>query len=128
MAKDLRFQASPLAEEFDVGDDSDLPGFDNPYTRDDVDAVLNAVGASVDERRDLLTRMVDDLQARLGMDEADEYSSLIEEIRDALATLDEPGDRTGPVGAFAFGTDSALAPDEILERAEEEQAREREEM
>jgi hypothetical protein len=128
MAKDLRFQASPLAEEFDVGDDSDLPGFDQPYTRDDVDAVLNSPSASVEERRELLLRMVDDLQARQGMDEGNEYGELIEEIRDALATLDEPGDGIGTPGAFAFDPDDrALAPDEIMERAEEEAALEREE-
>lgn len=128
MAKDLRFQASPLAEEFDVGDDSDMPGFDQPYTRDDVDAVLNTASMSVEERRDLLSRMADDLEARRGMDEGDEYSGLIDEIRGAMASLDEPGDGIGTPGSFAFDSaDRALAPDEVMERAEEEEAREREE-
>lgn len=131
MAKDLRFQASPLAEEFDVGDDSDMPGFDQPYTRDDVDAVLNAADTSVDERRGLLARMADDLQARQGMDQANEYAGLIDEIRSAIATLDSSGDGSGEgfeTAALAFDpADAVLAPDEIMERAEEEAAREREE-
>jgi predicted Ser/Thr protein kinase len=126
MAKDLRFQASPLAEEFDVGDDSDMPGFDQPYTRDDVDAVLNSASTSVDERRSLLLRMIDDLQARQGMDEANEYADLIEEIRGALATLSETDENVETAGAFAFDpADHALAPDEIMERAEEEAALDR---
>src|SRR3712207_3075608 len=126
MAKDLRFQSNPLAEEFDVGDDSDLPGFDQPYTRDDVDAILNSPDASVDERRELLRRMADDLQARQGMDEASEYDDLIEQVRGAMAALDEPGDGIGTPGAFAFDSeDRALAPDEILERAEEEEEQDR---
>lgn len=128
MAKDLRFQASPLAEEFDVGDDSDMPGFDQPYTRDDVDAVLNAASTSVEERRGLLLRMVDDLQARQGMDEANEYADLIEEIRSALATLSDSEEIDETAEVFAFDpADHALAPDEIMERAEEEAARDREE-
>jgi len=128
MAKDLRFQANPLAEEFDVGDDSDLPGFDQPYTLDDVDTILNSPSGTVEERRELLRRMLDDLQARQGMDEAREYPDLIEEVRRALSTLDETGDGIGTPGAFAFDPeDRAMAPDEILERAEEEEAREREE-
>lgn len=126
MAKELRFEMNPLAEEFDVGDDSDMPGFDQPVTRDDVDAVLNSPTGSVEERREILRRMLGDLQARQGMDEADEYGALIDEVTGALATLDEPGDGIGTPGAFAFDPDDrALAPDEIMERAEEEAARER---
>ncbi|MBA3520364.1 MAG: hypothetical protein H0T75_22605 [Rhizobiales bacterium] len=128
MAKDLRSQMTPLAEDFDVGDDSDLPGFDQPYTLDDVDAVLSSASASIEERREVLRRMLNDLQARRGMDETNEYGDLIEGVRGALATLDEPVDGTGAPGALAFDTDdSALAPDEIMERAEDEEARGREE-
>ena len=128
MAKDLRSQMTPLAEDFDVGDDSDLPGFDQPYTLDDVDAVLSSASASIEERREILRRMLNDLQARRGMDETNEYGDLIEGVRGALATLDEPVDGTRAPGALAFDTDdSALAPDEIMERAEDEEARGREE-
>jgi hypothetical protein len=128
MAKDLRFPTMPLAEEFDVGDDSDLPGLDQPYTRDDIDAILNSPGASLEERRELLRRMADDLKARQGMDEASEFGDLIEEMNDALASLDQPADGLGTPAAYAFAPeDRALAPDEILERAEEEEARDREE-
>jgi hypothetical protein len=81
MAKDLRFQSNPLAEEFDVGDDSDMPGFNQPYTLDDVDAILSSPNATTEERRDLLQRMADDLQARQGMDETGEYGDLLEQIR-----------------------------------------------
>jgi hypothetical protein len=128
MAKDLRFPTMPMAEEFDVGDDSDLPGLDQPVTLDDIDAVLNSPGGSVEERRELLRRMLDDLQARQGMDEASEFGDLIDEVRGALATLEQTGDGIGTPGAFAFDPDErALAPDEILEREEDEQARDREE-
>jgi hypothetical protein len=124
MAKDLRFQSTPLAEEFDVGDDSDLPGFDQPYSRDDVDAILNSPSGSIEERRDELHRMLNDLRARADMDEAGEYGGLIEDIKAALATLASPSDGVGTPDAYAFDPDDrALAPDEILERAEEERGR-----
>jgi hypothetical protein len=124
MAKDLRFPTMPLAEEFDVGDDSDLPGLNQPYTLDDIDAILNSPAASVEDRKELLRRMVDDLQARQGMDEASEYGDLLEQARGAMATLDQPADGIGTPGAFAYDPeDRALAPDEIMERAEEEAAR-----
>jgi hypothetical protein len=123
MARDLNFEAAPLAEEFDVGDDSDLPGFAQPYTQDDIDALVNSPGASVDERRALLTRMLDDLRSREEMDRADEYDGLIGQLQAALATLDLPADGLGGPGAFAFDeADRPLQPDAILERAEEEGA------
>lgn len=128
MAKDLRFETTPLAEEFDVGGDADLPGVDQPYTRDDVDALLNSRSASVADRREMLARMLDDLQVRQGMDETNEHGDLAEDVRGALATLDEPADGISTPGDFGFDPDDrALAPDEILERAEEEEARQREE-
>ena len=124
MAKDLRFPAMPLAEEYDVGDDSDLPGYDQPITQDDVDAVVNSARGTVDERRELLRRMLDDLQARQGMDESAEFGDLIGEIERALATLDMPSDGIGTPGAYAHDSaDRALQPDEILERAEDERTR-----
>lgn len=127
MAKDLNFQSMPLAEEFDVGDDSDMPGYDQPYTSDDVDAILNSGRASVDERRALLARMLDDLQARQGMDESNEYSDLIGRIEDAIAALDEPGDGLGMPGSYGHDADErAMAPDEIMERREDEEAEDRE--
>ena len=126
MAKDLHFQSNPLAEEFDVGDDSDMPGFDQPYTLDDVDAILSSPNATTEERRDLLQRMADDLQARQGMDETGEYGDLIEQIRGALATLEAPADGIGTPGSYAFDPDDrAMAPDEIMERAEDEAEQDR---
>jgi hypothetical protein len=123
MAKDLRFPTMPLAEEYDVGDDSDLPGYDQPITQDDIDAVLNSARGTVEERRQLLRRMLDDLQARQGMDESAEFSDLIGEIDRALATLDMPSDGVGTPGAYAHdAADRDLQPDEILERAEDERA------
>ena len=64
------------------------------------------------------------------MGELDVYTldGLIEEIRGAIATLEDPGDGIGTPAAFGFDAeDRVLAPDEIMERAEEEEAREREE-
>jgi hypothetical protein len=121
MAKDLRFQSMPLAEEYDVGDDSDLPGYDQPITQDDVDAVMSSSRGSVDERRALLLRMLDDLQARQGMDESAEYGSLIAQVHGALATLRLPADGLGAPGAYAHDpAERAMQPDEVLERIEEE--------
>jgi hypothetical protein len=121
MSKDLRFQSMPLAEEYDVGDDSDLPGYDQPITQDDVDAVLNSSRGTIEERRTLLRRMLDDLQARQGMDESAEYGDLIAQVRGALATLARPADGLGTPSAYAHEpTERAIQPDEVLERLEEE--------
>jgi hypothetical protein len=121
MAKDLRFQSTPLAEEYDVGDDSDLPGYDQPIAQDDIDAVLNSSRGSIEERRALLSRMLDDLRAREGMDESAEYDSLIAQIRAALATLDRPADGLGTPTAYAHEpSERAMQPDEVLERLEDE--------
>jgi hypothetical protein len=124
MAKDLRFPAMPLAEEYDVGDDSDLPGYDQPITQDDIDAVVNSARGTVEERRKLLRSMLDDLQARQGMDESAEFGDLVGEIERALATLDMPSDGIGTPGAYAHDpADRAVQPDEILQRIEDERTR-----
>jgi hypothetical protein len=134
MAKDKEMsththtQVSPLSADFDVGDDSDLPGFGQPYTIDDIDALANSGRGTVQERREILQNMLNDLETRQGMDEADEYDYLIERIQDALAALDAPADGIGTPGAFAHDADDRLEqPDEILEREEEERERRDEE-
>jgi hypothetical protein len=121
MARDLDFETTPLAEEFDVGDDSDLPGFDQPITGDDIDAILNSSRATESAKREQLLRIRDDLAVRQRMDEADEYGELVRQINDAIAALKAPADGLGTPGAYGFDpADRALQPDEILERAEEE--------
>ena len=96
------FSATPLAEDFDVGDDSDLPGYDQPIAQDDIDAVLNSAAGTVDERRAQLLVMLDDLRGRQEMDESGEYRSLVEQLEAALAELDVPGDGVGTPDAYAF--------------------------
>jgi cytochrome c556 len=124
MSRDLRFSSTPLAEEFDVGDDSDMPGFDQPYTSDDIEAIVSSADATVEERCEVLRRMLNDLENRQDMDRTQEFAPLIDEVRAALAALSEPADGIGPPGAFAYDPEErALAPDEILEREEEEEAR-----
>jgi hypothetical protein len=121
MARDLRFPVMPVAEEFDVGDDSDLPGYGQPITQDDIDAVLSAASESVEERRALLLRMLDDMSTRQGMDQSHEYDGLVRQIQDALATLALPGDGLGTPDAYALDdSERAEQPDEVLERAEDE--------
>lgn len=121
MARDLEFETSPLAEDFEVGDDSDLPGFDQPVTGDDIDAILSSARATEAAKQAQLLRVRDDLTARQGMDEADEYGELIARINGALAALQAPADGIGTPAAYGFdAADRAMQPDEILERAEEE--------
>ena len=124
MSRNHQFQSTPLAENFDVGDDSDLPGNDQPITQDDIDEILNSPSSSVDERRAMLMDLLDDINARRGMDPANDYTSMAEEISAALAALDDPGDGIGTPGAFGFDPDDrAASPEEILEREEDEAAR-----
>ena len=121
MPRDLRFQSMPLAEDFDVGDDSDMPGFGQPIAQDDIDALLNSPTASEEERRSLLQSVRDDLKGRQGLDESGEYQSLIDQLEQALATLSLTADGVGTPEAFALDSDERDAPpDELLERAEDE--------
>jgi hypothetical protein len=121
MAKDLHFKTMPLAEEYDVGDDSDSPGYGQPLSFDDIDAVLNDSNGTVEDRRSFLLRMLEDLQTREGISQAHEYDALIGRVQDALALLAQPGDGIGNPGSYAYDdADRAEQPDEVLERAEEE--------
>ena len=126
-----RFQdkpSSPLAEDFRVGDDDDMPGLDEPITMDDIDAVLFSPSGSIEERRETLVSMLNDLDTRRSM-EADsdmgtDLQALVDRIEDALASLDADATGDGTPGAFGFDpADRVEQPDEILERAEEEAAR-----
>jgi hypothetical protein len=125
MATNLRPQASPFAEEFEVGDDSDLPGFDQPVTGDDIDALVSSGRATEQSKRAILMRMRDDLLTRRDMDEAGEFTDLIERIEAALSVLHGGADGAGTPSAYGFdAADRALQPDEILERAEAEREEE----
>lgn len=126
MATNVHMPVSPLSADYDVGDDSDLPGFGQPITIDDIDAVLSSGRGTVEERRGILGSMLDDLRARHGMDVSREYDYLIERIEDALASLDGPADGLGTPEAYAHDAETRPEqPDEILERMEEEAAEER---
>jgi hypothetical protein len=128
MAKSLNFPTMPLAEEYDVGDDSDLPGFDQPITVDDIDAIVDSSRMSIEEKRGLLARILDDLQARRGMDLSHDFDDLAGRVRDGIATLKLPPDGDGTPSAYGFdANDRLMQPDEILERAEEEAADDRDE-
>ena len=121
MPTNIHVPVSPLSADFDVGDDSDIPGYGQPITIDDIDAVVNSARGTVAERREILGSMLDDLRARQGMDETEEFDYLIDRIDDALAALDLPADGIGTPGAYAHDADMRPEqPDEILERKEEE--------
>jgi hypothetical protein len=120
MARNLDSPISPLAEEYDVGDDSDLPGLSQPVTADDIDAILNSSTATEADKKELLRRTLDDLRARRGMDEVDEVDGLIRQVQGALAMLRSTADGIGTPSAFGWDSaDRVLQPDEILERREE---------
>ncbi|SEQ36156.1 hypothetical protein SAMN05216548_10489 [Faunimonas pinastri] len=126
MSRDTR-EGSPISADFDVGDDSDLPGYDQPISADDIDAVLSGPEGSVEERRAVLTGMLDQLRTRGGMDESDEFGSLVSRVEDALATLESPAEDFGTPGGYGMDPDDRLdQPDEILERQEDYEAEERE--
>jgi hypothetical protein len=123
MTREVRFPASPIAEDLEVGDDSDLPGLDQPLTIDDIDAILGSARGTVAQRRELLSRAREDLLQRAAMDETGEFADLAARVDDALAALGQAGEVVGPPGAIAHdASERAMQPDEILER--EEAARE----
>jgi hypothetical protein len=122
---------SPLAEDYRVGDDDDMPGLDEPISVDDIDAVLFSPRGSTEDRRATLQAMLGELQTRQSMDaDSDmqtDIQALTERIQDALASLDGDGEGDGTPGAYGFDPDMrAEQPDEILERAEDEAAADKE--
>ena len=120
MAREIDRPGSSLAAEFDVGDDDDLPGVGQPYTADDIDAILNSSRGSTDEKRDLLSKIRNDLEARSSMDMEDETTSLFDRIDDALATLGTRGDGDGTPSAYGMDPQTRTdQPDEELERLED---------
>jgi hypothetical protein len=120
---------SPLAEDYRVGDDDDMPGLDEPISIDEIDAVLFSASGSMEDRRETLAAMLGELQTRQSMDaDSDmqtDMQALIDRIQDALASLDGDPEGDATPGAYGFDPDMrADQPDEILERAEEEAAAE----
>jgi hypothetical protein len=118
---------SPLAEDYRVGDDDDMPGLDEPISVDDIDAVLFSPRGSLEERRETLLAMLHELQTRQSMDaDSDmqtDIQALVDRIEDALASLDADPTGDGTPDAYGFDPDlRAEQPDEILERAEDEAA------
>jgi hypothetical protein len=118
---------SPLAEDYRVGDDDDMPGLNEPISIDDIDAVLFSASGSLEDRRETLTAMLGELQTRQSMDaDSDmqtDIQALMDRIQDALASLDEDPAGDGTPDAYGLDPDiRAEQPDEILERAEEEAA------
>jgi hypothetical protein len=123
MPREMHSHTTPLAEDFEAGDDSDLPGLDQPVTSDDIGAILNSARASSEAKRAELLRIRDDLIARSGMQESGEHDGLIADIDDALSMLDSAAQGAGGPEAYGFDPDDrVLQPDEIAERAEEARA------
>lgn len=126
MARDIDTGGSPLAVEFDVGGDDDMPGLAQPLTSDDIDALLSSTRGSATEKRHLLGQIRDDLEARRGMDLSGDMEVLIQRIDDALATLSAAPDEYGTPASYGMDPQlRASSPEEELERAEEEAAEDR---
>ena len=120
MARDIDRPGSSLAAEFDVGGDDDLPGLGQPYTADDIDAILSSSRGTTEEKRELLLKIRNDLEVRSSMDMEDDAASLFRRIDDALATLAAPGDGYGTPSAYGMDPQTRTSqPDEELERLEE---------
>jgi len=114
----------PTAADYAVGGDADEPGFAQPITIDDMEALAHSARGTAEERRETLKAMIAELEARRSMDRAHEVDPLIARGRELLAALSREGSGEGDPEGFGFAPeDRTDRPDEILERREE-QARE----
>jgi hypothetical protein len=122
MSRELHIQATPLAEDFEPGDDGDLPGLDQPVTSDDIAAIVGSSRISSQAKSAMLQQIRDDLQTRDRLEQRGELDGLIGEVEAGLRAVDQSGDGIGTPAAYGFDAETrVLQPDEILERAEEEQ-------
>ena len=77
-----------------VGGDGDTPGLSQPITVDEIQDVLMS-DEPVEQRRNRLMEMRDDLVARSSGDQGREFEPLLDEVNGAIATLDGPADTFG---------------------------------
>ncbi|HEX2256881.1 MAG TPA: hypothetical protein VHG92_09345 [Afifellaceae bacterium] len=111
---------SPLAEEFDVGGDSDMPGADQPVTLDDIDAIIYSPRGTVEERCAALRAILDDLEVRHSMDLSTDLDELAARAREGLRQL-QGSQGTGTPSSYGFDPDERVdQPDLIQERRENE--------
>lgn len=93
-----------------VGDDGDAAGIAQTITVDDIQAIV-AAPEPVENRREQLKMMKNDLEARMSADRGHEFDTLMEEVDRAIAQLDDPAADAGFVIDEADRSD-ALSPDD----------------
>ena len=100
-----------------------MPGFDQPYTSDDIEAIVSAADATVEERCEVLRRILNDLENRQDMDRTQEFAPLIDEVRPPLPPSANRPTASGRRALSPTILTNGRSLDEILEREEEEDAR-----
>ncbi|MBZ8135281.1 hypothetical protein [Afifella sp. IM 167] len=116
----------PTAADYAVGGDADEPGFSQPITLDDMEALAHSARGSLEARRETLKAMVGELEVRRSIDRGNEMDPLIARGRELLSALSAEGTGEGDPEAYGLAPEDRLTrPDEIIERREEEAREER---
>ena len=84
-----RIDENEIANPVDMsaGGDADMPGIAQPVTSDDIQAIL-ASPFPLEERRQRLIQIRNDLQSRSHADGSNDMALLLEEVEGAIDTLD----------------------------------------
>lgn len=98
----------------EIGGDADVPGIAQTVTLHDIHAL--AYGAApLEERRQKLGVMREEMRARLAADGGGDIAALLDEVERAMATLDQPATIDGTrasVGKIPEDRVDGQAPDE----------------
>jgi len=109
---DLDPQMTTLAVDTQIGDDAFMPGLSNPVTADEITDIYSNPKMPVEERRDALNKLRQEMVGRQSADLRDDTSALIAKIDEGLGYLAEGGDGSADPDVMRL-KDTAVNPSNL---------------
>ncbi|MGB3455367.1 MAG: hypothetical protein WBG08_13560 [Litorimonas sp.] len=109
---DLDPQFTTLAVDTQIDGDAYMPGLANPVTADDVMDIYANPDVPVQERREALTQLRQEMVSRDAADTLPDTKALIETIDEGLSYLSEDGDAFAAPDVLRQA-DTAVDPDNL---------------
>jgi hypothetical protein len=112
------------ALDIQLGEDGDLPGFALDLTPDDIDDIALDGGLAVEERLSRLDAIAGELEQRRAGDYMGDMESLLDHVRDRMASLRNRSEGEATLGAVGMDAEDVAEdsdPADILENAEEDE-------
>lgn len=109
---DLDPEITTLPVDTQIGGDAYMPGLANPVTADEITDIYTNPNNSVQDRRDALTTLRQEMVGRASADLRDDTKALIALIDEGIGYLDETGDGFASPETFRQA-DTAVDPDNL---------------